>query len=475
MGDLAYLSAADALELFRARKLSPVELMDAVIARAEAVEPRINALPVRFFDRAREAAKKAEVRYMGRGHRPRALEGIPVAVKEETPVAGQLTTQGSLIYKDSVPDFTVAFVERIINAGGIIHARSAAPEFSCAPYTHSRLWGVTRNPWNLDYSPGGSSGGSGAALAAGTTTLATGSDIGGSIRIPASFCGVVGFKPPYGRVPEFSPFNLDHYCSEGPMARTVADCALMENVIAGPHPSDVASLRPKIRIPSTLGEIAGWKIALSLDLGNYPVDQDVAANTRGAAEALREAGATVEEVDLGWDRKQIEEAARIHFGVIFGPSIQEHLEQHRELMTSYAIRFAEEGAEVRKEDFVRGLEIETGVYEQLAKVLERPRVLICPTFSVPALEAGEDYLDRQPAVNGIEQDSWFDVAMTVPFNICSRSPVMSVPSGFARTGVPTGLQIVGRTYDDVSVFRVAAALERARPWLDAPESRPLLP
>ncbi len=160
-----------------------------------------------------------------------------MAVKEEARIAGQRNTLGSLPLRDEVAEKTAAFVQRIIDAGGIVHARTTTPEFSCAPVTWTKLWGVTRNPWNTQYSPGGSSGGSAAALAAGTTTLATGSDIGGSIRIPASFCGVVGFKPPYGRVPEVATFNLDHYCHEGPLARTVADCALLENVIAGPHPS----------------------------------------------------------------------------------------------------------------------------------------------------------------------------------------------------------------------------------------------
>ena len=159
---------------------------------------------------------------------------------------------------------------------------------------------MTRNPWNPKFSPGGSSGGSGAALAAGSTTLATGSDIGGSIRIPSSFCGVTGFKPPYGRVPEVPPFNLDHYCHEGPLARTVADCALLENVIAGPHPSDIVSLRPKLEIPEVLGSAAGLKIALSPDLGCYPVDANVAANTLAAADRLRDAGAQVDEVTLPW-------------------------------------------------------------------------------------------------------------------------------------------------------------------------------
>ena len=474
MSDLHYLSAVEAMRRFRARDLSPVELMEAVIARAEAVEPRINAFGDRFFEQALAAARQAEDRYAGRGPRPRALEGIPIAIKEETPVKGQRTTQGSLIFKDYVDTETAPVVERILQAGAIIHARSTAPEFSCAPFTHSRLWGITRNPWNLAYSPGGSSGGSGASLAAGSTTLASGSDIGGSIRIPASFCGVVGFKPPYGRVPESMPFNLDHYCHEGPLARTVADCALLENVMAGPHPHDVASLRPKLRLPAELRGIEGWRVALSPDLGGYVVDADVAANTRAAAEALREAGAIVEEVELGWDRREIIEAGRTHFGVIFGPWVGQMLARHRDEMTSYAIHFAEEAAAVKKEDYLRALEIEAGVYARLGDVLERYRVLICPTFAVPALEAGEEYLDQGPVVNGTALEHEYDVLMTLPFNICSRCPVMSVPSGVARNGVPTGLQIVGRTYDDVSVFRAAAAFERARPWLDVPERRPAL-
>ena len=305
MSELHYITAVEAIQRFKARELSPVELMQAIIARAEAVEPRVNALADRYFDQALDAAREAEVRYGGRGRRPRALEGIPIVIKEETPIAGQRTTQGSLIYKDYIETRTATVAQRILDAGAIVHARSTAPEFSCAPFTHSRLWGVTRNPWNLDYSPGGSSGGSGAALAAGSTTLANGSDIGGSIRIPASFCGVVGFKPPYGRVPEVAPFNLDHYCHEGPLARTVADCALLENVMAGPDPHDIVSLRPKLRIPAELRAIAGWRIALSRDLGGFTVDQDVAANLGRVADAFREAGATVEEVDLDWRRDEI--------------------------------------------------------------------------------------------------------------------------------------------------------------------------
>ena len=344
MTDLHYLSAVDVLRMFRTGELSPVELVSAVIARAEATEPVVNAFAETFYEQALAAAADAEARYAGRGAKPRPLDGLPVAVKEEAPIAGQRNTLGSVPLRDAVADQTAVFVQRTIDAGGIVHARSTTPEFCCAPFTWTKLWGVTRNPWHTAYSPGGSSGGSAAALAAGSTTLATGSDIGGSIRIPAAFCGVTGFKPPYGRVPEVEVFNLDHYCHEGPMARSVADCALLQNVIAGPHPSDVASLRPKLEIPSRLDGIRGLRIALSVDLGCYAVDDDVAANTRAAAERLRDAGATVTEVALPWQREMINRAARIHFGMIFGPSVREIHAAHADELTSYARRFVAEAA-----------------------------------------------------------------------------------------------------------------------------------
>jgi aspartyl-tRNA(Asn)/glutamyl-tRNA(Gln) amidotransferase subunit A len=471
-GDLHYTAAVDALRMFRSKELSPVELMQAVIERAEKVEPKINAFADTHYESALQSARSAEARYAGRGESPRALEGLPVAVKEEAAIAGQKNTLGSLALKDVIADHTSAFVQRILDAGGIVHARTTTPEFACAPVTWSKLWGVTRNPWNLDFSPGGSSGGSGASLAAGTTTLATGSDIGGSIRIPASFCGVVGFKPPYGRVPEVEIFNLDHYCHEGPLARTVRDCALLENVIAGPHPSDVASLRPKLEIPSDLAGIKGLRIALSHELGCYEVDADVVANTRSAADRLREAGAIVEEVSLPWDRAMIGRAGRIHFGMIFGPTIKGHYERARDQLTSYAKLFIEDSNEITKDSFIEGLAVEAKIYEPLGELLERYDALVCPTFAVPALPA--EYDGEPTIVNGKTMSDWFDVLMTLPFNIASRCPVLSVPSGRARNGVPTGLSIVGKTYDDVTVFRVASAFERVQPWLDSPERRPSL-
>jgi Asp-tRNA(Asn)/Glu-tRNA(Gln) amidotransferase A subunit family amidase len=471
--DLCYLSAAEALGLFRSRELSPVELTEAVIARAESVEPRINAFAETFYEQALEQAKKAEASYAAGGEPPRPLEGLLVAVKEEAPIAGQRNSLGSLPLRNTVADYTAVFVQRILDAGGVVHARTTTPEFSCAPITWTRLWGVTRNPWHTDYSPGGSSGGSAASLAAGTTTLATGSDIGGSIRIPASFSGVVGFKPPYGRVPEVEIFNLDHYCHEGPLARTVTDCALLENVIAGPHPSDVASLRPKLEIPAELGGAGGLRLAFSPDLGCYNVDADVAANAWAAADRLRAAGAHVEEVGLPWQLEDIIRAARIHFGMIFGPSVRELYQRHAEDLTSYARQFVADSDEISKDDFVAGLELEGRIYAPLGALLEEYDALICPTFALPALPAEYD-VGHPLAVNGQPCADWMDVLMTVPFNIASRCPVLSVPSGRSRDGVPTGLSVVGRTYDDVTAFRVAAAHEAQFPWLDTADRRPPL-
>ena len=474
MNDLHYLSASDALALFRSKELSPVELISAVIERAEAVEPVINAFAETFYEEALRAAKDAEARYAGNGQQARPLDGLPVTVKEEAPIAGQKNTLGSLTMRDVVADTTAPFVQRIIDAGGIVHARSTTPEFSCAPVTWSKLWGVTRNPWNTQFSPGGSSGGSAAALAAGTAILATGSDIGGSIRIPSAFCGVVGFKPPYGRVPEVSPFNLDHYCHEGPLARTVADCALLENVTAGPHKSDVVSIRPKLEIPSDLESVAGMRIALSPNLGCYRVDPDVLANTMAAADRLRDAGASVTELSLPWDLESIRRAVSIHFGMIFGPSMQELDEQFGNQLTSYARRMVADAAKVSKSELLAGLELETQIYAPLGELLDDYDALICPTMAVSALDAEYDPGDPLE-VAGQPVREWYDVLMTVPFNIASRCPVLSVPSGLsAGTGVPTGLSIVAKTYDDVSAFRVAAAHEERLPWLTASGPRPVL-
>jgi Asp-tRNA(Asn)/Glu-tRNA(Gln) amidotransferase A subunit family amidase len=469
--DLCYLPATKALHLFKHQKLSPVELVKAVIARAEATEMKVNAFTFTYFDEALALARKAEEKYM-RGRRTGPLEGLPIAIKDESYIRGKPTSMASLIFKDRIAEFTSPVNERILRSGGIVHARSATPEFSCAPYTWSKLWGVTRNPWNLRYTPGGSSGGSGASLAAGTCSLATGSDIGGSIRIPASACGLVGYKPPFGRNPDDPPFNLDPYCHTGPLARCVADSILLQNVMAGPHPRDIVSLRPKYTLPASFRPVKGRKIALSMDLGAFDVDGEVAANTRNASDVFRSLGYVVEEVDIGWD-KDILKAGIIHLEHIFATSLSTHLMKHSRAMTTYARQFARHGIKSAAADFLWAIEKAAAMYQTLGPLLEKYDLLLCPTTALPAVAADFDHTKEAIKINGRKIDPFLGWVMTTPFNMMSRCPVLSLPSGRARNGVPTGIQIVGRTYRDADVFGAAAAYEiAAGPWFMSKETRP---
>jgi len=457
------MTATDALAAMRERDLSPVELLDSVERRAQHVEPVVNALCERRHDEARVAAEASADRY-ARGSRIRPLEGLPVALKEEVPVRGWRMRYGSLAI-DEVAEDTAPIAERILKAGAVVHARTTTPEFSCVGYTHSKLWGVTRNPWNPGVAVGGSSGGAGASLASGTSLLASGSDIGGSIRIPASINGVVGFKPPHGRVPTGPPFNLDRYCHDGPLARTVADCALFENVLAGPHPLDVTSLRPKVRVPTEPRGIEGWRIGLSVDLGCWDVDPEVEANTRAAAAALEEAGAIVEEVSIPWALDHVIGTARRHFAAIFGAEIAGAADAFGDALNDYTLAWAEEarGYLADPRSFLTGLEGEQAMWEPVGALLRRYRALVCPTWAVTGIEAGDSVLGTLFEEGG-PNDRQFTYYMTTPFNVLSPCPVLAVPSGTASNGVPTGVQIVGRTFDDVTAFRIGAALERVRPW-----------
>jgi amidase len=471
--ELCYLSATEVLARYKAHSVSPVEYTSALIARIEALDSKINAMPMRYFDEALEAAKRAEAKYMKTDGRLRKLEGLPIAVKDETALKGRRTTQASLLYADHVDDHTNPSAERFLRAGPIVLGRTATPEFCCTGFCHSRLWGVTRNPWNLDYTPGGSSGGSGAALAAGYVPLANGSDIGGSIRIPASASGVVGFKPPFGRNPDDPPYNLDWYNHIGPMARSVADCALFQNLMSGPHPRDIATVRPKLRIPDTLKDIKGWKIAYSIDLDVYTVDPEVRANTLAAVEAFRALGCSVDEVKLDWGPEVLTQYWH-HFGAIFGPDAASAVAGREDELCAYTRDFIRRTDHTTVADFVSCLNTEAAMYATLGPILENYRVLLCPTLAVPSVGAEHDVTDPDFAIDGVKVDAYLDWAMTPPFNMLARCPVLNVPSGRASNGVPTGLQIVGRTYDDVSVFRAGAAFERLNPWYASAENRPSL-
>ncbi len=472
--DLCYLSADAAMAAFRAKALSPVELLDAVIARAEATEPAVNAFSATYFDEARAKARAAEARFMKTDGRVRALEGVPVAIKDAGDVRGKVTTAGSLAVKDVAATTSAPVNERVIRAGGIVHARSATPEFSCAAVCWSRRHGVTRNPWRRDATPGGSSGGAGAALAAGSTTLATGSDIAGSVRIPASCCGVIGLKPTYGRNPNDAPFNLDFYCHPGPMARSMADLVRLQNVMCGPHRRDPAALAPKLTLKADAASIAGWRIAYSPDLGFFEVDPGVRAQVEAALRLLEDLGATVEEVSLGWT-EALMEAAETYLGHIFGASLAPYLDAEADALTDYARAFAEKGRMTSALAFYQSLEAVGDAWRAVEPIFQKFALLACPTLACPPV-AAEFNPARDPlAINGVSRPAMLGWVMTTPFNMLSRCPALSLPAGRSADGLPVGLQLVARPYRDADVVRAGFAYEAASGgWFADAASRPAI-
>jgi Asp-tRNA(Asn)/Glu-tRNA(Gln) amidotransferase A subunit family amidase len=474
--DLCYLSATEALKHFKSRKLSPRELMAALIARTERVNTKVNCFADRYFDEAMDQARAAEARYMKRGARTLPLEGIPVAVKDAQRVAGKRTTHGSLIFKDNVDTHSDPMIERLQTAGAIVLARTTTPEFCLSGITTSRIWGVTRNPWNTDWGPGGSSGGSGAALAAGLTTIATGTDIGGSIRIPSAACGVVGFKPPHGRNPDGAPANFDRFNHCGPMTRSLADAALTQNITSGPHPLDHDSIRARVKLPLTPAAIKGMKIAYSVDFGYVEVDRDVRQNMMLALDVFRRLGARVEEVDLGWSESVDHDCLHWYNCMNFGRQTIWYQRDYADLMTDYAQKFAEAAKRnTAMDDVHRPWQRAHLMYQTLGPVLAKHDVFICPTNNAPSVRADHDPWDPDYRINGKKVDPEFGWVMTHQFNMLHNCPVLAVPSGHAASGVPTGIQIVGRTWDDARVFKAGLAYEKALGgWYTATGKRPQL-
>ena len=461
--DLCYMSAGEALSKFRAKLLSPVELMIAVISRCESVNPELNAFTYTFFERALEQSKVAENRYDA--GEARALEGLPLGIKDFHAVAGEVTTLGSKIFEHNVPDNTAPTVARLLDAGAIMHCRTTTPEFAYAPVTRSPLWGVTRNPWNLDYTPGGSSGGAGAALAAGMTFLADGTDAGGSVRIPASASGVVGYKAPFGRNPLDRDHPLESLLHYGPMTRCVGDAALMQNVMSGAHPEDMCSLREELIIPEHLDGIKGWKIALSIDLGFFEVAPEVRRKTLEASETFRALGCEVDEVALDWNYG-IHDPYLQYWEGMAATTLAQYLPEWRDQMDPYMAGIIENGAGHTAATQYQCNLVRGQMYQALAPIMERYDVMICPALSVPAVKAEHNMADPDFQINGKLTESYLGWNMCYPFNMVSQCPVMCIPNGFCpETGVPIGLQIVGRTFDDLSVFRAAAAFEAAQPPL----------
>ena len=485
------LSATEALARFRTKELSPVEYLEALIGRITAEDERINAV-TEVVEEAVTSAREAERFYasaavddFAEAAVTRPLLGLPVIAKEKHAIAGRSLTQGLIHERETMAGTDAAIIARIREAGGFVHARATSPEFSCATITHSPMWGVTRNPWNLELSPGGSSGGSAAALAAGFAPLATASDIAGSTRLPAAFTGTVGFKAPYGRVPGAQPLAADWYRGDGPMARTVADAALLARVMVGLDPSDHATIDSTgflDGLDPTSTEAAdrlrGRRVALCLRLGDFPVGEDILANTRTVASALESAGAAVEEIELPWTAERIFETAFTHFGHLLAPAMREATGGHEDTLADYTLRFMDDAEAVAgRHSLYDGLAMEAQIQAELAAAMDGFDVLLAPTSAVAGLEADASYLDgitidaggigrdgSDGDVGGLRLDHYWQAHMTMPFNICNRVPIVNVPSGLADCGIPAGVQVIGHPFDDRSAFEVAAAIEQLQPW-----------
>jgi Asp-tRNA(Asn)/Glu-tRNA(Gln) amidotransferase A subunit family amidase len=458
--ELNYLSANDALEYFRSGQLSPVELLSAIIARAEQIDATVNPFADKYFEEAMARAKKSETRYH-KGN-PRRLEGLPLLVKDSSAIKGTRATVGSLMNADRIDQHTDPAVERLLGAGANFFARATCPEFCWLFACHSRMWGVTRNPWRLDITPGGSSGGSAAAVAAGATTLATGSDSTGSIRQPAAQCGVVGFKSPYGRNPLGPHSSFDPYVNVGPLTRTVADAALMQNLMSGPHPLDHNSLRNRITIPRKPGDVKGMKLACSMDLGHFLVVDDVRRETLATLDVLRDAGAEITLIDVDWASEAIR-LAHMSEEFIFAGVLQNALQHHGDKMSDYVPQLCETASAVTADDYRRCNGVAGAVWhDHMGPLFRKYDALITPGVSCPEVPA-ENWQKDILVVNGQEITDT-DTAMTALFNMFNRCPVLSVPAGMTDRGLPVGIQIVGRPYDDITTFRIGQVIEDRRPW-----------
>ena len=460
--DLCYTPAAELARRIAARELSPVELTDAHLDRIEALNPRLNLFCFVYAEEARAGARAA-ARAVARNEDVGPLHGIPYALKDFTPTKGKTTTLGSRLFESWVPDFDPPVVERLRAAGGILVGKTTTPEFAYSGFTRSPLWGVSRNPWDPRLTPGGSSGGSAGAVAAGMVALAEGSDAGGSIRIPASFCGVVGLKPSLGRVPMHITANdFEQIFHLGPIARSVGDAALMLSVMQGPDERDPLSVvAPEVRYEPN-ASVDGMRVALCPDLGYYDLDPEVDSNTRAAAAAWAAIGVEVEEVELPWSRA-INRAWGDYWAVLLAALYGKQAEEHA-LMDPEVVELIERGVAMGAVDFKRIDQVRSRQWEAIRPILRSHDALVCATTSVPApvAESSEKSCRREARpgrFGGFE--------LTCPFNFIGQCPVISVPSGFTAAGLPTGLQIVGRRYDDATVLRLAAALERARPWAGA--------
>lgn len=477
---LCFLPAIELAQRIRRRDVSPVEVTEAYLRRIEERNPVINAYTLVLGDRAMEAARTAERMVMS-GEPLGPLHGVPVAIKDLDDVAGVPTSMASLAVANRVPSHSSAAVERLLNAGAIVLGKTNTPEFGHKGITDNPRFGPTSTPFKPGYNSGGSSGGSAAAVADGMAALAQGTDGGGSVRIPASFSGTVGFKASFGRIPSVTRpdgFLWGHPLVHiGPLSRTVADAALMTSVMAGPHSRDPLSLPDTgiDYIAATRRAPAGARVAYAPRLGSFPVDRRVDAVVREAVENMREHGVEIVERELEmkphhsvladlWVR-----TIAVHYAAIARHWKDEgtDLLADPSLLTPQFYGMLEAGAKVSALDHALDDLLRTQVFDAIQDVLEEYDFIVSPTLAVPPVRNAADGNTIGPVeINGEAVDPLIGWCMTYPINFTGH-PAISVPAGLTPEGLPIGLQIIGRRHADASVLAMAARFEEIRPWFQS--------
>lgn len=452
-------SAIDLAAQIAAGTTSSVDLVTASLARIATVQPRLNPFAFVFPEQALAQARAADAA-VRRGDALGPLHGLPVAFKDFTPTLGHRTTRGSHAYEHAVADADPVIVRRFKAAGAIILGKTTTPEFAHSGFTRSPLWGHTRNPWDPNATSGGSSGGSGVAVATACVALAEGTDMGGSVRIPAACCGVVGLKPSLGRIPmDILSTSFDDMSHFGPLARTVSDAALFLQVAEGPDDADISSQVAPLPVGPLTGDLRGLRLAVSPDLGFYAVSDAARAGLDASVDALREAGAQVEPVALAWDASMVE-AWMDWWGVYLAAGFGHVLPEYRARMDPDLVALMEAGLAMGAVAFKRIEAVRTRAWALLAQVFARHDALICPTMTQVAapFDSDESQFMRRDADGRLMA---FD--MTSPFNMVAQCPALSVPCGFSD-GLPLGVQIVARRFQDGTALQIGRALEQRRPW-----------
>lgn len=454
--ELYKLSATRAVDLLRKREVSPLEMIDAAAARIEATNPKINALVTLCIDRAREHAKR--IMQENRNDRPPSfLHGLPIAVKDNTDVAGVRCTSGSRIYAERIAPASDLVVQRLEANGAVVIGKSNLPEFAAGGNTFNDVFGATCNPWDTRMSASGSSGGSAAALAAGQVWLATGSDFGGSIRTPASFCSITGLRPSAGMIPRVQKQPFNPLAVEGPMARTVADVALMFDAEAGFHPLDPLSQagpHPSFSAAAARPQ-RPLRVAFSADLGvARAVDKEVRAVCQSAAGKLAKDGVAVEEA-----HPDLSDAGNTFLtlrGAVYIARIAPLLKKYRELLKPEVIENAEFGMRLKLRDVVAAEIMQGEIVRSIAGFFENYDALLCPAVLCPPFDVNRRYVEELDGVRFEGYMGWLILTYAVTVMAC---PVMALPCGFTASGLPIGLQVIGKPRGEAALFSVAAYME----------------